>query len=471
MNGNTQKRVVVDAGHGGSDPGAVNGNIKEKDFNLASANYIYNRLNELGVPVAITRDTDEDIGRNERLRRMLNSFGNDEDVIILSNHINAGGGEGAEVVYSLRNNDTLSKMILNEIGNKGQIQRKVYQRRLPEDPSKDYYYIMRQTPNTEAVLIEYGFIDNPRDLNKLQNNLLDYAEGVVKAVANYIGVPYTPPNEEIVDTNVYVVKRGDTLYSIARENNITVDELKRINNLNSNILNIGQRLVIPTREDVLQNDYTIYIVKNGDSLYSIAQSFGVSVEELLTLNRLNSPEVYIGEQLLIPTNGIQIIGVVDYTIKPGDTLWKIANNCNVTVDDIVKLNNLDSTIIYPGQKIKLSESCAARQDNGNSNYNETKDLYTVRRGDTLYSIARLFGTSVQELINNNNLTSDLLSIGQQLKVPRNNYIEYSVQRGDTLYSISRRYNIPINIIRELNNLNTDLLQINQVLLLPKENIQ
>ena len=92
MNGNTTKRVVVDAGHGGSDPGAVNGNIKEKDFNLASANYIYKRLRELGIPVAITRNTDEDIGRNERLSRMLNSFGNDQDVIILSNHINAGGG-------------------------------------------------------------------------------------------------------------------------------------------------------------------------------------------------------------------------------------------------------------------------------------------------------------------------------------------------------------------------------------------
>lgn len=470
MNGNTTKRVVVDAGHGGSDPGAINGNIKEKDFNLQAANYIYNRLQELGVPVAITRTDDEDIGRTERLRRMLNSFGNDEDVIILSNHINAGGGEGAEVIYSLRNDDTLAKMILNEIGNKGQIQRKVYQRRLPEDPSKDYYYIMRQTPNTESLLIEYGFIDNQRDLNKLQNNLLDYAEGVVKAVSNYIGVPYTAPNESISDSNVYIVKRGDTLWGIANSNNVTVDELKRINNLSSNVLQIGQRLVIPTREEILQNDYTIYIVKNGDSLYSIAQNFGVSVEELLTLNRLNSPEVYIGEQLLIPTNGIQIVGVIDYTIKPGDTLWKIANNCNVTVDDIVKLNNLDSTIIYPGQIIKLSESCVARQDNNEPTNPESDDLYTVRRGDTLYSIARLFGTTVQELIRLNNLTSDLLTIGKQLIVPRNNYIEYSVQRGDTLYSISRRYNVPINIIRELNNLTSDLLQINQILLLPKENV-
>ena len=468
MNGNTQKRVVVDAGHGGSDPGAINGNIKEKDFNLEAANYIYNRLKELGIPVAITRDTDEDIGRNERLSRMLNAFGNDKDVIILSNHINAGGGEGAEVVYSLRNDDTLSKMILNEIGNAGQIQRKVYQRRLPEDPSKDYYYIMRQTPNTEAVLIEYGFIDNPKDLNKLQNNLLDYAEGVVKAVANYIGVDYIPRDDLIVDSNIYTVKKGDTLYSIASLNNISVDELKRINNLSSNLINIGQKILIPSREEILQNDYTIYVVKNGDSLYSIAKDFGVSVEELLTLNRLNSPEVYIGEQLLIPTNGIQIVGVVDYTIKQGDTLWRIANNCNVSVDDIVKLNNLDSTIIYPGQKIKLSESCAARQDN--NNYSESEDIYVVRKGDTLYSIARLFGTAVQKIIDDNNLSTTILTIGQKLKVPRNNYIEYKIQKGDTLYSISKRYNVPINIIREINGLKSDVLLINDILLLPKENV-
>ena len=248
-------------------------------------------------------------------------------------------------------------MILDEIGNKGQIERKIYQRRLPENPSKDYYYIMRETPNTEAVLIEYGFIDNPRDLAKLQNNLLDYAEGVVKAVTNYIGVPYIAPGGgNNNQNNIYTVKRGDTLYQIARNNNISVDELKRANNLNTNSLAIGQRLIIPTQEDILQDDYTVYTVKNGDTLFSVANNFNVSVEELLTLNKLNSTGLTVGQQLLIPTNGIQIIGVVDYIIKPGDSLWKIANNCNATVDDIVKLNKLDSTIIYPGQVIKLSES-------------------------------------------------------------------------------------------------------------------
>ena len=131
--------------HGGEDPGAVNGNIYEKDFNLAVSEYIYNRLKELGIPTYLTRSTDETLDRDERVDRILSAFGDDPNVIVLSNHINSGGGEGAEVIYALRNSDTLAKTILEEIGAEGQIMRKYYQRRLPSDPSKDYYFIHRLT--------------------------------------------------------------------------------------------------------------------------------------------------------------------------------------------------------------------------------------------------------------------------------------------------------------------------------------
>ena len=85
-------RIVVDAGHGGSDPGAVSGNLKEKDFNLKAANYMYERFKEMGIHVAITRDDDTSLTRAERLRIMTNTFENDSKVLLLSNHINAGGG-------------------------------------------------------------------------------------------------------------------------------------------------------------------------------------------------------------------------------------------------------------------------------------------------------------------------------------------------------------------------------------------
>ena len=136
-------------------------------------------------------------------------------------------------------------MILDEIGRRGQIKRKIYQRVLPEDPTKDYYYIMRETPNTTALLIEYGFIDNPNDQRKLENNILDYAEGVVEAVSNYIGINYIPPGGNSSNRgNFYTVKRGDTLYSIASRFNTTVNALKSLNNLTSNNLSIGQILQI-----------------------------------------------------------------------------------------------------------------------------------------------------------------------------------------------------------------------------------
>ena len=257
------------------------------------------------------------------------------------------GGEGAEIIYGLRNDSTFANMILDNIGDAGQIKRKVYQRRLPEDPNQDYYYIIRETAPRESVLIEYGFINNAKDLEKLQNNLENYAEGVVKAIADYTNTQYIEPgfnNENTDDTEYYTVTRGDTLWSIANKYKITVDELKRLNNLTSNIITIGQKLRVPSN-----TTEQVYIVKKGDSLWAIANKFGITVNDLVSYNNLNTLTIQIGQQLKIPPSN-----QIYYKVIKGDTLYSIAKKFNTTVDKIIKDNNLNSTVLSIGQDLIIS---------------------------------------------------------------------------------------------------------------------
>lgn len=86
-------KIVLDAGHGGNDPGAVGNGIIEKDLTLKITKYLYDRFKDLGIPVKVTRLEDETITPTDRVNRVLNSFGNSNSVIVLSNHINAGGGD------------------------------------------------------------------------------------------------------------------------------------------------------------------------------------------------------------------------------------------------------------------------------------------------------------------------------------------------------------------------------------------
>ena len=130
-------------------------------------------------------------------------------------------------------------MILTELNNEGQNIRKAYQRRLPSNTAKDYYFMQRDTGDTESITIEYGFLDSTGDdVNQLKNNWENYAEAVVRAIIEYLNLTYVP----VEGGNYYTVKSGDSLYKIAQNNNTTVDELMKINNLSSTLLSIGQVL-------------------------------------------------------------------------------------------------------------------------------------------------------------------------------------------------------------------------------------
>ena len=98
------KKIVIDAGHGGTDSGAIGNGIIEKELTLKIASYIADRLRNLGADVTLTRDTDETLDPSERVRRVLNAYGNSKDVLVISNHINAGGADGQSVTNIKYNN-------------------------------------------------------------------------------------------------------------------------------------------------------------------------------------------------------------------------------------------------------------------------------------------------------------------------------------------------------------------------------
>ena len=416
---------------------------------------MYDRFKELGIPVAITRDSDTTLSPTDRVNTILSKFGNSSDVILISNHVNSGGGEGAEVIYALRNRDTLAKRILENIGATGQTTRKYYQRRLPSDTSKDYYFIHRNTGNLEPLIVEYGFIDNTKDVEFLKENYEELAEAVISAVANYIGVPYVAPDGLI--TNTYVVQKGDSLYSIAAKLGTTVTELKKENNLTSNTLQIGQVLRIPTKE-IYEEEENVYVVKKGDTLYGIAQANNTTVDEIKKFNNLTSNILSTGQLLKIPS---ALLPEATYTVKKGDSLYSIANKYNTTVDELKRINNLTSNTLSIGQVLKLPSDKASDEEK-----EENTITYTVQKGDSLYSIAKKYNTTIDAIKNLNNLTTNILSIGQVLLIPTSTNLEttYTVQRGDSLYSIAKKYDTTVDRLKQLNNLSSNLLSVGQILI-------
>lgn len=358
-----------------------------------------------------------------------------------------------------------------EIAKVGQNVRKWYQRRLATDTSKDYYYILRETGLTQPVLIEYGFVDGPSsEVNLLKNHWQDLAEAIVRAVTIYTGVPYDKSVE-----GQYTVLKGDSLWSIANKFGITVDALKKANNLNTNILQVGQRLTIPGYAPP-ELTTTTYVVKKGDSLWSIATAFKVTVDALKKANNLTSTSLSIGQVLKIPGTSTNISGeeeYIMYTVKKRDSLYSIASTYDVSTTEIKTLNKLSSNLLSIGQVLKIpnvGKYIETEPGESASAFAES-DTYTVQRGDSLWSIADKYGISTSELKNINNLESNILTVGQVLIIPVTGNLApttetYIVQKGDSLWGIANRFNTTVDEIKVLNSLTTDLLMIGQVIYVP-----
>lgn len=142
---------------------------------------------------------------------------------------------------------------------------------------------------------------------------------------------------------VYEIMSDDTLEKISKDNCIACEEICRLNGIDSNDFVPGKFIVLPNNDNL----YDIYIVQNGDTLFSLSKKFNIELKSLYAINGLDDGDyIYPGQELLIPKNGFSV-----YVTKENENLLGISDNINVPISEIVRYNpnlflNSDQLIIF-----------------------------------------------------------------------------------------------------------------------------
>lgn len=260
--------------------------------------------------------------------------------------------------------------------------------------------------------------------------------------------------------DTHTVNQGDTLYSIATNNGLTVEELMALNGLSDTTLQIGQSLIVsgqsestestaPTetsQESTLAPPYSngVYTVQAGDTLSGIAATFGTSLDQLYAWNNLASSFLQVGDQLAIHPDGGPILNppsgylagpiaaepVAGYhTVTAGENLWDLSWYYGTTVDQLMAMNDLSSDFLQVGDVLAVPSAPAIAApsapvtSSGKSTTSQPPSgqqapgtVHVVQAGDNLWDIANHYGITVNDLFEWNNLSTDYLDVGNQLYV-------------------------------------------------------
>jgi len=280
----------------------------------------------------------------------------------------------------------------------------------------------------------------------------------------------------------YRVQRGDTLGAIASRHRVGVDALRQANGIRGNTIYPGQTLRVPgaagSTTVAAATRPATYRVQRGDSLGGIGRRFGVSVDSLRAANNLRGTVIHPGQELRIPGGGAAATVASSagsgwggtYTVRRGDNLGAIASRHGVSVADLRTANNLRGTTIYPSQQLRVPGGAASTASAAPA----TAATYTVRRGDTLGSIASRHGTTVDRLRSANNLRGTTIHPGQELRVPgaataaatSSGPTTYTVRSGDTLGGIAHRHGVTPDLLRSANGIRGNLIHPGQRLTIP-----
>ena len=244
------------------------------------------------------------------------------------------------------------------------------------------------------------------------------------------------PSEEATNWVNHKIRKGENVSQIASKYGVSIASIVQANKLGrSKRIYAGKTLMIPVPPGKIKTSNTVakdkvvkssngkYLVKNGDTLWDIAQAHGMTVTELRHLNGLSSNRIYTGRELIVSHDKKSTVSsngsMTSYTVRRGDNLWKIASKFGTTISSLKRANGLVSNEIYPGNTLKVPGNsssnayASAVDDKADSDF----VYYTIRRGDTLWEIAKKHEVEVDELADWNNIRSkSRLYPGERLKI-------------------------------------------------------
>ncbi|WP_084170997.1 LysM peptidoglycan-binding domain-containing protein [Desulfofalx alkaliphila] len=280
-------------------------------------------------------------------------------------------------------------------------------------------------------------------------------------------------------TSRYTVRAGDTYFSLAQRFNTTVEEIRRANpGVDPNRLQVGQVICIPngTAPDRCPPGTQPYTIRAGDTYFSLARRFNTTVDAIIRANPNVDPDrLQVGQVICIPGAPAPDRcppNTFEYTIRAGDTYFNLARRFNVSVDAIIRANpNVDPDRLQIGQVICIPETTAPGRCPANT------FEYTIRAGDTLFSLATRFNTTVAAIMRvNPGIDPDRLQIGQVICIPETTApgrcpagtFAYVIRTGDTFFLLAQRFGTTVDAIRRANpGVDPNNLQVGQVICIPE----
>lgn len=308
------------------------------------------------------------------------------------------------------------------------------------------------------------FASNEDKIYAYAQRELDFRERpfqVNKAIAAKDTLNYTQQKVTLPKTKYYTVQGGDNLSSIANKYDVTVADIKKWNRLKSNTIARGKSLKINTNENVFQ---AVKKEPKSDNQQIAASDVKISKEDK--------------SKKSIKTDTLSTAVATYYVVQKGDNLSNIAKKNNVSVEEIKEWNNLSNASIQLGMSLQVAKNEeSAKEELAVAPKMENVE-YIVKRGDNLGSIAKKYGSSVDDLKQWNNLSDNHIALGKSLivakseiavenkavaetfkKTSKNNALDYYVKKGDSLYSISKKYpGVTIADIKKWNNISGEELK-------------